>query len=382
MLAQPYRESVSAGQTFITSALEDAEVREVLIVTAWLRESGAQLLVPGLEALRARGGTARLLFGIDLLGTSRQGVILARKHFTSIHVVHDPSGRTFHPKMYVAVGRRVGYALIGSNNLTAGGLWHNYEGAVIATFDPRREPELVDGVRRYAQRLLDDAPICKRVTQRVFTRLLDEGWLADEAHDRKRRSEDRPADGSRGRPGSHDPLFTSSNVEKRSRPAPIRAHAHGTTRPLSSQARKRLAVGPDSWWKPLGAGDAQHPLAGNATGNAALTHVPADQDRATFFRNVLFGAETWRRNVTGGKRTELADVEAEVTIGDAELGRHIVTIVYRPYRQARGRATTVLRWGETLLRELHACNVSGWYLLIERADVRAYRLRITPQRPA
>ena len=43
--------------------------------------------------------------------------------------------------MYLALGERVGYALIGSNNLTAGGLWHNYETGVVAIFDPRRSPE-------------------------------------------------------------------------------------------------------------------------------------------------------------------------------------------------------------------------------------------------
>jgi len=380
VLAQPYRESVSAGQTFMTSALEDGEVREVLIVSAWLRQSGMQLLVPGLEELRKRRGTARLLFGVDLLGTSHQGVELARKHFTSVHVVHDPSGRTFHPKMYVAVGHGVGYALIGSNNLTAGGLWHNYEGAVIATFDPRREPELVHGVRSYAQRLLDDAAICKRVTQRVFDRLLAEGWLADEARDRKRRNEDRPADGSRGRSGSKDPLFTPSEVDKRSRPAPVRTGP--PRRQVSSRARRRLATTPDSWWKRLGAGDAQHLPAGHATGYAELTHVPADQDRATFFRKVFFGAEAWRSSLRGGRRAELADIQAEVAIGDVDLGRHTMTIAHRPYRKARGRATTVLRWGETLRKELHDRDVTGWYLLIERADVRTYRLRITPHQPA
>lgn len=378
VLAQPYREVVSAGQTFMTTALGDEGVSQLLIVTAWVRQSGMELLVPSLEALRQRGGTARLLFGVDLQGTSRHGVDLARQHFTTAYAVHDPSGRTFHPKMYLAVGERVGYALIGSNNLTAGGLWHNYEGAVMAIFDPRREPGISEGIQSYAKRLLDDHAICKRVTQRVYDRLVAEGWLADEARDRRRRNEDRPVGFSRRRSGS-GPLFAASQVQKRGRPAPIRADS--SQRRVASRTRRRLATAPDSWWKRLGAGDAQRPPSGNQTGNVTLTDVPYEQDRATFFRRVFFGAESWSRRVEGGKTTELATIAAEVAIGGDELGSQDLTVVYRPYRAARGRATTVLRWGETILGELRTRDVTGWYLLIERADIGTYRVRVTPQEP-
>ena len=77
VLTQPYRDSGS-GQTFLSTALEDARVKEVLIVTAWIRESGLNLLIPGLEALRQRRGRSRLLFGVDLQGTSQQAVKLAK----------------------------------------------------------------------------------------------------------------------------------------------------------------------------------------------------------------------------------------------------------------------------------------------------------------
>lgn len=380
VLMQPYRESVSAGQTFITTALEDDAISDVLVVVAWLRQSGLELLVPGLEALHKRGGRSRLLFGIDLKGTSRQGIELARRHFTSIHVVHDPSGRTFHPKLYLALGKQVGYALIGSSNLTAGGLWHNYESAFMATFDPRREVEIVDGIQNYAARVLADKPICKRVTKTVFVRLVAENWLADEAHDRRLRDEDRPMGEGRKKSGSQEPLFTASRLEKRGRPAPTRTQMRRGR--VTSSTRRRLATARDTWWKRLEAGDAQRPPTGNPTGNVALVPVPADQDRETFFRRVFFGAEAWRSEVSGGRRTEFAEIDADVSIGNRQLGHHRLTIMYRSYRRTRGRATTVLRWGDVLLGELHVRDVTGWYLLIERADLRTYRLRIIKQRPA
>lgn len=378
MLGQPYRESDFTGQTFITTALRDDNIRRVLVVTAWVRTSGMRLLVPGLGALRERGGTARLFVGVDLKGTSSQGVALARQHFNEVHAVHDPIGRTFHPKMYLAFGDRIGYALIGSNNLTAGGLWHNYECAVTAIFDPRRETDVLEGIQSYTKRLLGDKAICKRVTKRVFDQLVREGWLTDETNDR-RRNEDLPARRPRRRTGAGPPLFTPSQVEKRKSPAPLNPGPR--SRRLPSRTRRRLATAPDSWWKPLGAGDAQHPPAGNATGNVALTHAPQGHDRATFFREVFFAAEDWRPTTSDGSRqSELAVIAADVEIRGEDRGRYNLTLVFRPYRSRRGRATTVLRW-EALLPELRARDLTGWYLLIERGDEGAYRLRFTPNKP-
>jgi hypothetical protein len=379
VLMQPYRGSTSAAQTFITTALEDDAVTDVLMVVAWLRASGLSVLVPGLQALRSRGGRSRLLFGIDLEGTSRQGVAIARRQFTTIHAVHDPSGRTFHPKLYLATGKDVGYALIGSNNLTAGGLWHNYEAALMATFDPRQDQQIADGIRGYARRVLSDRPICKRVTQDVLDRLLAEGFLADETRDQRLRNEDR-LDKEVGKRHQKDPLFRASAVQKRGTPAPTRSKV--PRRQVPSSTRRRLATARDTWWKRLEAGDAQHPPTGHRTGNVALTNVPPDQDRKTFFRRVFFGAETWHREIHGGKRSELTHIDVEVSIGRRNLGQHRLTVVYRAYRAERGRATTILRWGDQLLAELERRELTGWYLLIERADLQTYRLRVIKQTPA
>jgi hypothetical protein len=376
LLSQPYRESLFTGQTFITNALEDEGVTRFTAVTAWVRQSGMRLLTPSLEALKERGGTARLVFGVDLHGTSRQGVELAREHFTDLYVTHDPSGRTFHPKVYYAAGSEVGYALVGSNNLTAGGLWHNYETATTLVFDPRRD-SILDDLDSYVARVLSDEAICKLVNDEVFQRLVDDGWLTDEATDR-RRSEDRPAT-TPPPPGAGPPLFTPSQVEKRDRPAPVGGDP--ARRRLTSRKSRRLATAPDSWWKPLGAGDAQHPEVGNPTGNVALTNTPPGQDRTRFFREVFFGKEDWRRVTVDGKRSELATITAAVEFADEQLGTYSFELVFRQYRMSRGRATTVLRWGD-LLEELKRRDVTDWYLLIERGDAGMYRLRFTPTEPA
>ena len=74
----------------------------------------------------------------------------------------------------------------------------------------------------------------------------------------------------------------------------------------------------------------------------ALTHVPQGHDRETFFRRIFFRAERWRRSRDAKRVSELADIAAEVEIGDDRMGSYRLTLVYRPYRKDRGRATTVL----------------------------------------
>ena len=254
VLGQPYRDWPS-GESFVSTALRDPGVTRLLVLTAWVRESGLRALVPGLQELSARGGRVDMIVGVDLKGTTRQGLELAKKHADRLYVVHDPAGRTFHPKLYLAVGDDRGYALIGSHNLTAGGLSFNYEGSLACVFDPRREPEIAGGIDAYAAKILGDRSICRRVTADALRQLIAEKWLADEATDRKHRDEDRTHKPPTREGGGGPPLFSASNVEKRTRTLP---RGGAAPRPRASRAtRARMAVAPDTWSKQLGKGEAQ-----------------------------------------------------------------------------------------------------------------------------
>jgi hypothetical protein len=377
LLSQPYRDGPSA-LSFLEVALGDEDVRSLLVITAWVRRSGLELLVPGIDALRQRGGTARLIFGVDLKGTTRQGAELARRHLSDVHVFHDPAGGTFHPKLYLATTEENrGYALIGSNNLTAGGMWHNYETAVLATIETDADARFAEAMQAYADLLIRDTSVCKPLTWAVFNRLVEEGWLADESRGGQR-SEDRPRRRPPAPPNGRAPLFSASAIEKRVRPVPV-----STVRPtpqISTAVRRRIATAPDSWWKRLGAGEAQHPEHGHITGNIALTNVPSGQDRVRFFRDIFFAGENWRTN-PDDPQTEIAEIEADVEIDDRALGRHALELVFRAYRQERSRATTVMRLDTDVREQMRARRVTGWYFLVERAGLGVYGLRITPRQP-
>jgi hypothetical protein len=148
-----------------------------------------------------------MLVGIDLKGTSWQGLELAREKFHSVHVVHDPGGGTFHPKVYLASGPRIAYALIGSNNQTRGGLVFNYEAALGCVFDPSQSPGLAEQIAIYASELRKDRAICKRLTAAFLRRLRDRGLLDDESQPTR---EDALARGFKGRQVRARGLFAPS----------------------------------------------------------------------------------------------------------------------------------------------------------------------------
>jgi hypothetical protein len=125
-------ESALAGATCISLA------------TAFVRKSGWQLIAPLIEGSQAR---VRLIAGLDFCQTD-PSVLRAwlRLQTTRPKVeAYVASGRerVFHPKVLVVESGRTAFAIVGSGNLTAGGLLNNVECGVFV-----RD-------RRYVRALLD-----------------------------------------------------------------------------------------------------------------------------------------------------------------------------------------------------------------------------------
>ncbi len=98
---------------------------------AYAKFSGISRIYEALQTFRQNGGRSSVAVGIGQRGTSRQGLQLLRQLVDQVYVYHDTStspDRTFHPKTYIfeETNQRA-VAIIGSGNLTAGGLFTNYE---------------------------------------------------------------------------------------------------------------------------------------------------------------------------------------------------------------------------------------------------------------
>lgn len=112
---------------------------------AFAKRSGAQHIVEELKVFAERGRFVRMAIGIDQQGTSIEGLadlMEAVGPNGEIWINHDESSFvTFHPKMYLFEGDDHAIFIVGSGNLTQGGLYSNDEGMGIFELDLENEED-------------------------------------------------------------------------------------------------------------------------------------------------------------------------------------------------------------------------------------------------
>ncbi len=132
-IAQP---EIQLGQQI--EALLDAEVNysRIVFVSAFTALRTILRLRDRLLAAADNGTNIRLVLGIDLGGTSQEVLRELAGWNCEVFIYHNPIVRaTFHPKIYLFQGRHTASLFIGSNNLTDGGMYTNYEAATRYLFD-------------------------------------------------------------------------------------------------------------------------------------------------------------------------------------------------------------------------------------------------------
>lgn len=112
----------------ILQALSTAEFNELQIAVAYAKHGIINVLRDDLIDWKKRGGQIVSYIGIDQKITSREALGLAIELFDAVYIINHRVS-TFHPKIYAFKGPQHGKIIIGSNNLTSGGLEINFESA-------------------------------------------------------------------------------------------------------------------------------------------------------------------------------------------------------------------------------------------------------------
>lgn len=111
--------------------LESPEYHTLKIVVAFAKNSGVLRVKDSLEKFRSRGGKVNVYVGVDLGVTSYEALTALLLCTDTLNIVHSENGQTFHSKIYQFRGNEKGLIIVGSHNLTGGGLWTNFESSVI-----------------------------------------------------------------------------------------------------------------------------------------------------------------------------------------------------------------------------------------------------------
>jgi HKD family nuclease len=117
---------------FLNQHLQEPEWTAFKAAVAFVKYSGARQIEQNLSDF-SRRGQIKLAVGVDCQGTSAEGLTALMNAVGDrgeIWVFHNETEATFHPKVYAFAGAARADVIVGSGNLTAGGLYTNYEASL------------------------------------------------------------------------------------------------------------------------------------------------------------------------------------------------------------------------------------------------------------
>ena len=160
---------------------------EFTIFSAFAKNSGVLRLKPSLEDFHTRGGIINAFIGIDLDGTSYEALLNLFSLCDNLYVIHSENPHsTYHSKIYMLRNTYSAWCAIGSNNLTGGGLWTNFESCSIQEFNLNNPNEEINSIDAIIAQYSDPAyPCSTRITSiEDIDRLLEANYITKEVTQR------------------------------------------------------------------------------------------------------------------------------------------------------------------------------------------------------
>ena len=325
------------------------------MIVAYTKESGVIRLKPFVETFKLSGGVVKAVVGIDQKLTSIQGLALLMPLCDEIYVYHSENPmQTFHPKAYAFVKEgEKSIVLIGSNNLTSGGLYTNYEFGSCHEYNLRDKSQMqhFNEFKKAFEFYSTPSKCSKNLYEELLKKMVEAGhYLSDEKKEIKR------VFSKTGEMVVSEKLF-GSEVFKAPRIQPVQSKLVGETSKTPEELGELLIIpslpkGNLVWEKQLNKSDiliAEGKT--NPTGGLRLTQAKwIDEgrviDQTKYFREKLFGSFEWTE-IKQNPKVDVANILFNVTILGEEIGTHLLRVRHKPSGEAeQGNYTTSISWGE------------------------------------
>lgn len=179
---------------FLIESLADPNWTDFRAAVAFIKRSGTKHIQDSLSKFVQRGGNVVITAGVDVGGTTLEGLqdlLSAVEEEGKIFVFHNANSSTFHPKVYLFKNNTQAKLVIGSGNLTEGGLFTNYEAGLHVTLDLQEEIDstLLQRVEETLQEWSSPKEgLCYRLTDDLLTQLVLQKQLPDEVAARAERT--------------------------------------------------------------------------------------------------------------------------------------------------------------------------------------------------
>lgn len=349
----------------ITETLSGDDFDSFYFIVAFAKKSGVSRIQDAMQTFVENGGNIEGVVGVDSKGTSVEGLTLLLELTNNLYIYHDEDGNhSFHPKIYIFEKAEVGAKIwIGSSNLTAGGLFTNYEIDVEFDFDFEEEKdiELFTQIKNCFDYYTDtECDCCKLLNAELLEQLIEDDRLIDiEA-----RINSGSYDGGRGTTREIRVPFGRNPFSSAPPPFHDDVVDEDDDLPTAVESSEKYTISPtthDAWeikgellWKKsnLPASDVLYDKPGtNVTGGLRLAKagwkVDGETiDQTTYFRWNVFGKVEWVKKSTLSN-VEVTEVLFNVKILEKNVGEYTLELRHNPdWEAGQNNYTTILSWGD------------------------------------
>jgi len=184
IINQPYDNQLGID---LIAQLESENYNSFTIMVAYAKLSGVYRLLPYLKTFKAQNGKLRCIVGIDQKNTTYDALVQLNSVMDELYIFHSESfTQTFHVKCYWLSGDDDLWYSIGSNNLTAGGLFSNYEMSVTNHLNGDNMIHQIKNLNDIFSSYTDKTSTCCQKVDIIFiNRLLEYGYVFKELQLRK-----------------------------------------------------------------------------------------------------------------------------------------------------------------------------------------------------
>jgi hypothetical protein len=181
----------------------DPSATRIVFVSAFVGLQTVMRVKHQVLELKENRADLRFVIGVDLGGTSQEVLKELLEWGIDVRVVKNRlPGHTFHPKLYLFEWADHATIIIGSNNITEGGFFGNYESAARIIYKLPENDEgyalACDELRRFLE---PDGPVAYQLTADLLDKMIARGDIPTEAEARKGRDaaiKTRKAKGKKG----------------------------------------------------------------------------------------------------------------------------------------------------------------------------------------
>ena len=119
----------SVGAALIKCISSD-DYNSFTFISAFVSEAGITGLAHHINQAREKYVSLNVVVGVDQRATSKEALEVLLSLNINAHIFNQPGQNIFHPKIYLFEGPRSSAVIVGSSNMTVGGLFANVEASV------------------------------------------------------------------------------------------------------------------------------------------------------------------------------------------------------------------------------------------------------------